>query len=168
MDKYTWGLKCPIRRKYSPKADFSTPGHCHGVCTCYEGERAMKQLKRKLHSTSNCKNIPEFSVICCHSGFSGLLKTRVKQPPCNVLFRGGAEETIRVRVSRSGFPQKPARASASAKHLQNKEIRTQTLLLLYTAWGTGPHTETSLNLKIVKTPSKQWFAQHSVTESLTA
>lgn len=49
----------------------------------------MKQLKRKLHSTSNCKNIPEFSVICCHSGFSGLLKTRVKQPPCNVLFRGG-------------------------------------------------------------------------------
>lgn len=153
---------CPIRGKYSPKDDFSTPGHCLGVCTCYEGERATKQLRKGLCSTSNCKNIPEFSAICCHSGFSSFLKMRASSL-CNA--PGGQRKPP---VTQPGFPLKPAGASASAKLLGRAVIRMQTLLWLDTTWGTGLHTEASLNLKIVKTPSKQRFEQHFVIGSLTA
>lgn len=76
------------------------------------------------------------------------------------------EETT--RVTQPGFPLKPAGAPASAKHLGGAVIRMQTLLWLDTTWGTGLHIEASLNLKIVKTPSKQRFEQHSVIGSLTA
>lgn len=36
---------------------------------------------RELCSSSNCKNIPEFSAICCYSGFTGFLKMRASALP---------------------------------------------------------------------------------------
>lgn len=130
MDKSTWELRHATRGKYSPKADFSTPGHCCGVCTCYEGERATKELKRRLCSNSNCKTIPEFSVICCHSGISAFLKMRASSLPAMLCSRR-TEESTRVRVSQPGSPQKPARTSASAEHLGRAVIRTDCAVVRY-------------------------------------
>ena len=104
-------------------------------------------------SSRNCKNIPEFSVTYWYSGFTAFLKMGKSGLPAMFCSRR-AEETTRVRLlSQPGFPLKPAKASASVKHLRRGETRTQTLSQLDTTWGNGSHTESSLNKKLVKKKS---------------
>lgn len=111
----------------------------------------MKQLKRRLCSTSDDKNIPELSVICCHSGFSGFLKMKVSSLPAMFCSRR-AEETTQVSLS-VWLSLETCKGISFCKTPAKQSDRTQIPLLLYIVWGTGPHTEISLNLKTVKKPS---------------
>lgn len=52
-------------------AEFCPPWHCHSLCTMERGQ--LNDLVRCSCSTSNWKNVPEFSVTYWYSGLTGFL-----------------------------------------------------------------------------------------------
>lgn len=73
----------------SCKADFCTPCHCHGISTCYVGEKATKQLGMGFmfywQMWEHTWIVDDLLVFWIHWFSEG----GAEWPPCNILFQEG-------------------------------------------------------------------------------
>lgn len=110
-------------------------------------------------STSNCKNILEFSVTYWYLPASWRWAEQAPATFCSVK----AEETTWVRLlSQPGFPLKPAQASAFVKHLRRADKDTDSFIARYILGNWVPYRA------FTRDKVTQQFSQRSVIKSLTA
>lgn len=156
MDKYIWVWA--IKGKHQEAslrhtADFCPPWNCHSLCTMERGQ--LNDLVRCSCSTSNWKNVPEFSVTYWYSGLTGFLIMGQSGLPAVFHSRRARRHHLSQAAFSAWLSPEICKGISFYKRPQESRDEDTGSVNLDTTWQAGFHTETSLNKKLWEKKKQQ-------------